>query len=259
VDGDSVFRALADPHRRQILDLLFERDGRTLVDLQAGMPMTRFGVMKHLRVLEEAGLVTARKVGREKFHYLNPVPIQLLHDRWIGKYATRHVETLTALKAVLEGDATMTTQAATVPAQVYQVFIKATPQQIWDAITKPEFTSRYFYGTLVDAELKPGGKFVYHAADRSFLMTDGEVIASEPPRRLVATWRALWMPELAAEQPGRVSWEIEPQEGGFCKLVVVHDQLEGAPKTAKEVSGGWMLILSGLKTLLETGESLTTA
>ncbi len=152
----------------------------------------------------------------------------------------------------------MTTQAATVPAQVYQVFIKAAPERIWEAITKPEFTSRYFYGTLVDAELVPGGKFVYHSADRSFLMGDGKVIESEPPRRLVTTWHALWSPELAAEQPSRVTWEIEPQHGGYCKLTAVHDELEGAPKTATEVAGGWMFIISGLKTLLETGAPLAS-
>jgi len=205
VDGDVVFRALADPSRRILLDHLFEHDGRTLVELQARLTMTRFGVMKHLRVLEEAGLVTTRKVGREKLHYLNPVPIQLLHDRWIGKYTAHHVETLAALKTVLEGDATMTTQAATVPQQVYQVFIKATPERIWDAITKPEFTSRYFYGALVDAELVPGGKIVYHAPDHSSLMVDGKVVESEPPRRLVTTWHALWA-EMADEPPSRVSW-----------------------------------------------------
>src|SRR5690606_6839114 len=102
MEQETVFRALADPTRRQLLDLLFERDGRTLKELEADMPMTRFGVMKHLRVLEEAGLITTRKVGRERLHYLNPVPIQLISDRWISKYAAARVSALADLKSVLE-------------------------------------------------------------------------------------------------------------------------------------------------------------
>ena len=102
MDDDPVFRALADPSRRVLLDLLFERDGRTLGELQSGLTMTRFGVMKHLRVLEAAGLVITHKVGREKLHFLNPVPIQLIHDRWIGKYTERRVSALADLKTQLE-------------------------------------------------------------------------------------------------------------------------------------------------------------
>ena len=104
-DGDLVFRALADPTRRYLLDRLFERDGRTLTELESGLEMTRFGVMKHLRVLEDAGLVVTRRSGREKHHYLNPVPIRLIHDRWIDKYTERRVSTLADLKTELEESA----------------------------------------------------------------------------------------------------------------------------------------------------------
>ena len=104
-DDDLVFRALADPTRRLLLDRLFERDGRTLTELESQLEMTRFGVMKHLRVLEDAGLVVTRKSGREKLHFLNPVPIRLIHDRWIGKYAERHVSALADLKTQLEESA----------------------------------------------------------------------------------------------------------------------------------------------------------
>jgi DNA-binding transcriptional ArsR family regulator len=99
---DEVFRALADPTRRSLLDELFERDGQSLTELEERLPMTRFGVMKHLRVLEEAGLVVSRKSGREKLHFLNPVPIRLIHDRWIDKYTERHVAALVDLKHELE-------------------------------------------------------------------------------------------------------------------------------------------------------------
>jgi len=105
VNDDAVFRALADPSRRLLLDLLFERDGRTLTELESELEMTRFGVMKHLRVLEDAGLVVTRRSGREKLHFLNPVPIRLIHDRWIDKYTEGHVSALARLKTTLEDTA----------------------------------------------------------------------------------------------------------------------------------------------------------
>jgi uncharacterized protein YndB with AHSA1/START domain len=140
--------------------------------------------------------------------------------------------------------------------QVYNVFIKATPEQIWDAITKPEFTSKYFYGSLVESTLEPGSPFIGWSPDREQQWTDGDVIESDPPRKLSYTWRALYDETAAAEEPSRVTWEIEPADGGVTKLTVVHDQLEASPKTAENVAGGWSYILSGLKTLLETGEPL---
>ena len=143
---------------------------------------------------------------------------------------------------------TMTAQTT----QVYSLFIKATPEAIWDAITKPEFTKQYFYASKVEfangrrRALGPNGE----------LWGDEEVLEEDPPRRLVHGWRGLYDPELAEEATSRVTWEIEPQEGGVSRLTVIHDQLEGAPKTAESVAGGWMFVLSGLKTLLETGKPL---
>ena len=141
--------------------------------------------------------------------------------------------------------------------QVYQVFIKASPEQIWDAITKPEFTQKYLYGTRSQYDLRPGGKFISLAGDSEDVMVDGEVQESDPPRKLVHTWLVHYDPEMATEQASRVTWEIEPQDGGFAKLTVVHDQLEASPRTAATVAGGWRFVLSGLKTLLETGKPLT--
>ena len=144
--------------------------------------------------------------------------------------------------------------------QVYAIFIKASPEQIWEAITKPEFTSRYFHGSNVDSTFEPGAAYKGWSSDREQLFVDGEVLESDPPRRLSHTWRALWDVELESEEPSRVTWEIEAQDGGFSKLTVVHDQLEGAPKTAATVASdmGWMVVLSGMKTLLETGEPLSS-
>ena len=150
----------------------------------------------------------------------------------------------------------MTTMTQTT-VQVYQVFIRATPEQIWEAITKPEFTAKYFHGSLVESAFVPGAKYQGWSTDHSQLWVDGVVEEADPPHKLVHGWRALYDPETAVEEPSRVSWEIEQQDGGYCKLTVVHDRLEGAPKTAASVSGaGWMFVLSGLKTLLETGEPL---
>ncbi len=260
-DDNQVFKALADPGRRRLLDVLYERDGRTLTELCQQLELTRFGTMKHLRLLEEAGLLTTRKVGREKLHFLNPVPIRLIHDRWIGKYAESRVATLAALKAVLEGETEMSdeTSTQTLPKQVYHVFIKATPKRIWDAITKPELVARYFHGAQMESELRVGGRWVAHSPDRSQLWNDGHVLEYDPPRRFAHSWQSLYDPEVADEPASRVTWEIEPQpDRGVCKLTVIHDQLGGAPKTAAGVEGpGWMFVLSGLKTLLETGDTLT--
>ena len=148
---------------------------------------------------------------------------------------------------------TMTEQTT----QVYSVFIRATPEQVWDAITKPEFTTKYFYGSAVDTTGEPGTPWRGWSEDRTRQLVDGEVLESDPPRLLRHTWRALYDEETAAEVHSRVSWEIEPQDGGVTKLTVVHDQLGASPKTALNVAGGWPFVLSGLKTLLETGEPLS--
>lgn len=251
---DLAFRALADPTRRLLLDRLFEREGRTLNDLHSEVPaMTRFGVMKHLRLLEAAGLVVTRRAGREKRHYLNPVPVQLIHDRWVSKYTRPKAATLADLKEELERNEVM----SDIPRQVYQVVIKATPEQIWDAITKPEFTARYFFGSRVETTGKANSPIRHFAAHSDELWGDDSILESDPPNRLVHTWRSLYEPELAAEPPSRITWEIEAQPGGVTKLTVVHDQLERSPKTAASVAGGWSFVVSGLKTLLETGQPLS--
>jgi uncharacterized protein YndB with AHSA1/START domain len=149
---------------------------------------------------------------------------------------------------------TMTEQAT----QVYAVFIRATPEQVWDGITKPEFTARYFYGSVIESTYEPGSPYLGWAEDRSQQYVEGEVLEADRPRLLRTTWRALYDADASAEPYSRVTWEIEPQDGGVTKLTVVHDQLEASPKTAANVAGGWSFILSGLKTLLETGVPLTT-
>ena len=261
MDDESVFRALADPSRRRLLDLLFERDGRTLSELEAELPMTRFGVMKHLRVLEEAGLITTRKVGREKLHYLNPVPIQLIADRWINKYSAVRASALADLKAVLEGERkgehAMTTETGTIvkPKLVNQIIINAPQARVWEAITKPEFTSRYYYGCAVKTDLTPGSPFAYQMPNGATIV-EGEVVESDPPNRLVHTYHSMW-PPMNEDAPTRVTWELESMPGGVTKVTVVHDEFAGETPTYKGLqSGGWAWILSNMKTVLETGEAM---
>jgi uncharacterized protein YndB with AHSA1/START domain len=148
----------------------------------------------------------------------------------------------------------MTTMTEIHTTQVYNVFIKATPEAIWEAITKPEFTTRYFYGARIEVTPERRTSF---SSDGSDDWGESAVLEFDPPRKLVHGWVSKYDPEFAAEEPSRVTWEIEPQENGLSLLTVVHDQLEGAPKTAASVNGvGWMMVLSGLKTLLETGKPL---
>jgi uncharacterized protein YndB with AHSA1/START domain/DNA-binding transcriptional ArsR family regulator len=242
-----VFRALADPSRRLLLDRLFERDGQTLGELTGWLPaMTRFGVMRHLDVLEEAGLVTTRRIGRQKRHYLNPVPIRLIHDRWISKYAEPVVGSLSALKDHLEGRAVN----VAAPDHVYSVYIKAEPDRIWRAITDGVETERYYYGTRVGSDWSKGSRIVYEYPDGT-VAADGEVLEIDPPRRLEMTFHARWAPEIEAEGPVRMTWEIEPADGGLSRLTVVSSGL--GPRTAADFSGGIVFIVSGLKTYLETG------
>jgi uncharacterized protein YndB with AHSA1/START domain/DNA-binding transcriptional ArsR family regulator len=241
---DAIFKALADRSRRKILDRLFRRDGQILGELCLGVAMTRFGVMKHLRVLEQAGLIVTRKSGREKLHYLNAMPIRLVHDRWVSKYRAPFAEALSNLKSRLEG-----TMGDT---QVYEIFIQTTPEKLWDALTNGEVTKKYFFGETIVSDWKKGSP--WHSVGESGTRdVEGTVVEAVAPRRLVVTWHVLYDPELRDEH-SRVTYEIEPR-GPISKLTVVHE-LEHAPKTAKHVSKGWGIVLAGLKTLLETGRPM---
>jgi uncharacterized protein YndB with AHSA1/START domain len=243
---DQVFRALSDPTRRSLLDELFRRDGQTLTELESRLPMTRFGVMKHLKLLEEAGLVVTRRRGREKLHFLNPVPIRLIHDRWVSKYAEPWVSSLSALKHDLE-EATME--------KVFEIYIKTTPEQLWHAITDAESRRKYTFGVGVVSDWQQGSGYEGLVPGREQPIMAGENLVVDPPRKLVQSFNALWSDDVRAAGTSRVTWEIEPV-GDSCRLTVIHDQL---PEAAHgEIYGGWPMILSGLKTLLETGELLTT-
>jgi uncharacterized protein YndB with AHSA1/START domain len=244
-DDDRVFKALADPTRRYLLDGLFFHDGRSLSELTLDLKMSRFGVMKHLRLLEEAGLVVSRRSGRKRLHFLNPVPIRLIHDRWIDKYTEAFAMALSDLKYELEHQME----------KIYEIYIRTTPERLWEAITKPEIRAKYTFGIRVDSDWTVGSRLVLNAPKSGQIIGEGEVLELDPPRRLVHSMVALWNEEVKSEGPSRITWQIEPV-GDSCRLVVTHDELrEGANE---ELFGGWPMIVSGLKTWLETGELLTT-
>jgi uncharacterized protein YndB with AHSA1/START domain/DNA-binding transcriptional ArsR family regulator len=245
----TIFKALADTTRRRLLDRLFETDGQTLGELCAGLEMSRFGAMKHLRLLEQAHLVVTRRAGREKLHYLNPVPIRQIHDRWISKFREPMASALVRLKDALEGGPNVSP-----PRHLYEIFIRTTPEKLWEALTRPEMTEQYFYGSRLRTSLEPGAPLCYEGADGAPLI-EGEVLEVVPLRRLVVTFRAVWAEQTRGDRPSRVTYEIEPR-GEVCKLTLTHDDFDGETATYRSVGSGWNPVLSGLKTLLETGRPL---
>ena len=210
--------------------------------------MTRIAVAKHLRILEDAGLVATRRSGREKRHYLNAVPIRLIHDRWVTKYTESWVAGLADLKNELEHEHHMVEK-------VFEIYIRTTPERLWQAITDPATRAKYHFGASIESTWEPGSCYTMAHPDAPRPLAEGENLVVEPPRKLVQTMHVLWSEVAEQQGTSRVTWEIEPI-GDSCKLTVLHDQL--AEDAASELYGGWPMVLSGLKTWLETGQLLTT-
>jgi uncharacterized protein YndB with AHSA1/START domain/DNA-binding transcriptional ArsR family regulator len=257
---DGVFRALADPGRRRLLDSLNARNGQTLRELCADMHMARQSVSKHLAVLEAANLVTSVRRGREKLHYLNPIPINEISERWIGRYERQRVHALADLKRALESP------SMEKPSFVYTTYIQTTPEQLWEALTSPAFTERYWNATF-DTDWSPKSEMVWSIRGVRIAHAEQVVLEAEPPTRLSYTWHT-FTPELAravgaseevfaaaaAEPRSKVTFELEPV-GSAVKLTVIHEGFPPASTAARLVSSGWPQVLSKLKTLLETGET----
>ncbi len=258
---DEAFRALADPTRRLLLDSLNERNGQTLRELGSRLDMARQSVSKHLAVLEAANLVTTVRRGREKHHYLNAAPINEIAERWITRYDQGRVHALADLKRALEDT------PVEKPPFVYTTYIHTTPERLWQALTEPAFTERYWAITF-DSDWKPGSTMAWHTRGVTIADPDQVVIESEPYRRLSYAWQT-FTPEwadsldltdeardrLAAEPRSKVTFEIEPL-GDQVKLTVIHDDLEPGGMTGSLVSQGWPRVVANLKTLLETGDTL---
>jgi len=259
---DAIFRALADPSRRRLLDRLNERNGQTLRDLGSGLDMARQSVTKHLAILEAANLITTLRRGREKLHYLNPAPINDIAERWIHQYDRGRVRALADLKRALEDQHMGQTDF------VYVTYMRTTPEKLWQALTDPSFTLRY-WGIGMESDWKVGSPIrLQWGPGQDFHDIEQVVLESEPYRRLSYRWHN-YQPEHAAifgwseetfaqlvkEPLSKVTFDIEPM-GGTVKLTVVHDDFVPDSEMLKGVSGGWPTILSNLKTLLETDETL---
>ncbi|MCZ8520474.1 MULTISPECIES: ArsR/SmtB family transcription factor [Paenibacillus] len=249
---NEIFKALADPSRRTLLDLLHASDGRTLNDLCTPLDMSRFGVMKHLNILEHAGLITTRKAGREKLHYLNAVPLRQMYDRWVSKYAEPWAAQLLSIRSELECETTMRTS----PKHVNRIAIKARPEQVWKALTDPAQTSKFWFHCAIRSTWEINSPFeLWNGEEKK---AEGTVLAIDPPRKLVMSWRFLSVPNTEGDAPSRMTWELEPHAElhGVTLVTVVHEDFEEAPGTAKVLENGLPVVLSGMKTWLETGKSL---
>lgn len=237
-----MFKALADPGRRTLLDALAEKDGRTLLDLETALPhLSRFGVMKHLRVLEDAGLVVSRKVGREKHHYLNAVPLRDMHDRWLDRFTSGTARGLLQLRRTIERHVAMSDHA---PKHVYEILIRTTPDKVWEALTDPDLTQQYYYGMRIEGALTTGTPYTYIRDGRVGI--EGQVVEAVPGQRLVTTFRALFDENGRDEPASRVTYELEPNDAGTM-LRLIHDELADSPATSESVSGGWPGILFELQ------------
>jgi len=265
---DEVFRALADPSRRRLLDSLNARNGQTLRELCADMDMARQSVSKHLAVLEAAQLVTTVWRGREKLHYLNPAPINEISERWINHYDRDRVRALSDLKRALED------HPMDKPSFVSTTFIRSTPERLWQALTDPAFTERY-WGVAFDSDWLPGSSITLRQWGLTISNPDQVVLESEPYRRLAYTWHTFtpewqeqaaervgfpkeFLERVAAEPRSKVAFEIDDL-GEFVKLTVIHDGFEPGSEVLETISQGWPHILSNLKTLLETGDTLSAS
>src|SRR4051812_15440856 len=265
VTDDLVFRALADPTRRDLLDRLHERNGQTLGELCAHIRMARQSATQHLDVLESANLVNTVKSGRHKLHYLNPVPLHDIQERWIDKFETSRLRALGSIKqraereeadmaqrmVQTEADKNRPDEQSARPTFVYVTYIRSTAAQVWQALTDPDVTADYWGHSNV-SDWQPGSTWEHQRTDGSHVAdVVGTVMESNPPTHLVTTWRA---PDADAGQPSRVTFDIEAFED-IVRLTVTHEDL--ADETERDdASRGWSAVVSNLKTLLETGAAL---
>ena len=275
-DMDAVFRALGDPARRRLLDRLNERNGLTLTELCAGMGMTRQSVSKHLDVLEAADLVTTTRRGREKLHFLNAAPINDIADRWIHSYDRARAEALSDLKTALEA---IPMNGASDHTFVYTTYIHATPERVWQGLTDPTFTERYWRhpatgGVSYHSDWQKGSTYEVGYERSGLVVSDPEqlILESDPYRRLAYTWHT-FTPEWAAahgfdeataaawraEPRSRVSFDIEETGEGVVRLTVVHDGFDSGSGVLEGIRNGWPGVIASLKTLLETGTALPAA
>lgn len=250
----SVFKVLADPTRRQLLDRLQADNGQSLSELCQGLPATRQGITQHLALLEAAGLITTIRRGRQKLHYLNPVPLQEIYERWIAKFERADLAALSALKDRLElhhpGIGHLEQESVMdKPKLIYVTYISTTPQKLWDALTDPEQTTLYWKHRNVSGWSK--GDRWEHVRPDGGSDGGGTILEIDPPHRLSHTWGSFDDPDAAP--PSRVTFDLEPV-GDAVRLTLTHEDL--APTELEDTSNGWAMVLSSLKSLLETGRPI---
>jgi DNA-binding transcriptional ArsR family regulator/uncharacterized protein YndB with AHSA1/START domain len=255
---DEVFKALADPSRRVLLDSLNASNGQTLRELCTGLSTARQSVSKHLAVLEAAHLIITRWQGREKLHYLNAEPINAIADRWIHQYDRARAQTLADLKTTLESETMSETTGF-----VYTTYIRTTPERLWEAITNPEF-SRQYMGHAMISDWQQGSTYTWVEPPLDIANPEQVILESEPYQRLSFTFHT-FVPELAEVHPqlsvqlakaateprSRVTFELEP-DGDQVKLTVTHDGFPPNSVVLELVSGGWPRKLADLKSGLES-------
>lgn len=239
---DAIFKALNDPARRTILDSLRTQDGQTLTELEEQLDMTRFGVMKHLRVLEDANLIIPRKSGRFKHHYLNALPLQEVIDRWVEPLLARP-----AARAMIDLKTQLETPDMTKPDFMMSTFIKCTQDALWDALTDPETGQNYHF--MADRIARDGNTLTYYVGGENVMLicTETQTI---PKTRIESTFEPKWNGPDVPMAASRFVYLIDPQ-GPLCKLTLEHYDI---PAGQEGVADGWQRMLSGLKTYLETGE-----
>ncbi|MER5913971.1 metalloregulator ArsR/SmtB family transcription factor [Streptomyces sp. NPDC001982] len=252
---DLVFKALADSTRRLLLDRLREHNGQTLRELCERLNMARQSATQHLDILEKANLVTVVRRGRERIHYLNPVPIHEIEERWISRFDQPRLRTLSAIKNQAEEYA-MTNEPTPVPTYVYVTYIRAAAEQVWQALTDADLTARY-WGHANVSDWQPGSTWEHRRVDGSDAVdVVGRVIEAEPPTRLVITFED--KPEAeAVRKPSVVTFLVEPHQD-IVRLTVTHENLPNQ-EMLNGISQGWPAVLANLKSLLETGEVLPQA
>jgi len=249
--NDKVFKALGDPTRRKLLDLLSERNGQTLGELCEHLAMARQSATQHLELLEAANLVSTVRRGREKLHFINPVPLHEVYERWVRKFERQRLGTLHDLKTELEGEQTMTRETTSF---IYVTYIASTPQKVFDAITRPELARRY-WGHENVSDWKQGSKWEHvRANDERSVELVGKVVEVAPPARLVMTWANA---SEAADPSAysRVTFDIAEYDD-MVRLTVTHDELEAGSGMANGIQRGWPVVLSSMKSFLETGRGL---
>jgi len=249
-DDDLVFRALADPTRRSLLDGLRQRNGQTLGELCEPLRMARQSATQHLGVLEAANLISTVRRGRTKLHYLNPVPLWEIQRRWIERFEPPRLHSLSTIKHRAE-EHTMTDR----PNYVYVTYIQASAERVWEALTSAEVTARY-WGHSNESDWQVGSPWEHRRVDGSGIAdVVGTVLASDPPRRLSMTFDAPG--ETPPSGPTQVTFEIIPYQE-IVRLTVTHENL-ATDAALETISAGWPAVCANLKSLLETGHVLPQA